>query len=526
MVRIVNRILPSLFLLLSPPVYAQRTCATQEYARLISKQNINKTPQISNNQKIKTSALKSTSVITIPVVVHVIYKTAEQNISDLQIKSQIDVLNEDFAGENANRAQIPDAWKNLAGDMEFRFALAQRDSDGNFSNGITRTFTMNDQFFVGNDMKFDSTGGHAAWPAASYLNLWVCNLSNNILGYAQFPGNDPLTDGIVITTDAVGRTGFLQSKYDLGRTMTHEVGHWLGLLHIWGDNNCGNDQVNDTPVQKTANNGCNIYPKISCCNGNNNCNSPDGDMFMNYMDYTDDKCMMLFTAGQRIKMINELNLFRSALINSQGNTPTGLFSNDLEISGINSPSGQICDDDFNSSVALKNKGINVISSVKLNYRIDNDAVTAYQWNGLLNPGESVQVILGNKSASTALHTFHVWAEEVNNLPAGPSLNNYLSRSFLLSPEEYGCPVYPQVPEINISPNPASTELIVEARFKESPVSSVNMYDVRGKLLFSFSQNDSNGSVFRFNISGLANGLYFIQARTFNESSSEKFMIQH
>ncbi|RYF77048.1 MAG: zinc metalloprotease, partial [Cytophagaceae bacterium] len=127
---------------------------------------------------------------------------------------------------------------------------------------------------------------------AHNLNIWICNIGGGILGYAQFPGGSAATDGVVIGPQYFGNTGYVAAPYDKGRTATHEIGHWLNLRHIWGDASCGNDLVADTPTQQTANYGCPSFPHVTCGNGAN------GDMYMNYMDYTNDPCMYMFTNGQ------------------------------------------------------------------------------------------------------------------------------------------------------------------------------------------------------------------------------------
>ncbi|TBR18749.1 MAG: zinc metalloprotease, partial [Chitinophagaceae bacterium] len=128
------------------------------------------------------------------------------------------------------------------------------------------------------------------------LNIWVCNLGGGILGYAQFPGGNPATDGIVLDDNATGNVGTAAAPFNKGRTATHEVGHYLNLRHIWGDTNCGNDFVGDTPLHNTYNFGCPSYPHYSTCSG-----TPI-EMTMNYMDYTDDACMYMFSAGQKTRM--------------------------------------------------------------------------------------------------------------------------------------------------------------------------------------------------------------------------------
>ena len=162
-------------------------------------------------------------------------------------------------------------------------------------------------------MKSSAAGGDNAWDGNSYLNIWVCNLSGHNLGYATQPGDPADKDGVVIQFDALGKIGNLQPNFNKGRTATHEIAHWLGLKHIWGDNDCGNDGIYDTPQQSNYNNNCPSFPQMSSCSPNSN-----GDMFMNFMDYTNDGCMNLFTKGQKNKMrsLFALNGPRNSFLNS------------------------------------------------------------------------------------------------------------------------------------------------------------------------------------------------------------------
>jgi hypothetical protein len=235
----------------------------------------------------------------IPVVVHVVWKTDEQNISDGQIDSQITVLNKDFRKENTDISSVPAPFAPLTGDARIEFELASIDPDGNPTDGITRTKTDVNSFSSDDAVKSSSSSGVDAWPSDEYLNLWVCNLSGGLLGYAQFPGGPANTDGVVVTHSGFGTTGTAAAPFDKGRTATHEIGHWLNLRHIWGDDGAGcsgSDNVDDTPNQGGPNTGKPTFPTVSCSNG------PNGDMFMNYMDYVDDDTMVMFSAEQIKRM--------------------------------------------------------------------------------------------------------------------------------------------------------------------------------------------------------------------------------
>ncbi|MER5885015.1 zinc metalloprotease [Streptomyces sp. NPDC001941] len=250
-----------------------------------------------------------TGVIRIPVVVHVVWNTAEQNVDDAQVASQIDVLNRDFRALNPDVSQVPAVWQDRVADCLVEFELASTDPDGQPTSGITRTETQTAGFGADDAVKSAATGGHDAWPADRYLNMWVCPLGGGLLGYAQFPGGPAETDGVVILHSGFGTTGTAAAPFDGGRTATHEIGHWLNLFHIWGDDGTGcsgTDHVADTPNQGGPNGGKPTFPKLSCNNG------PNGDMFMNYMDYTDDAAMFMFTSGQKARVDATLDGARSS----------------------------------------------------------------------------------------------------------------------------------------------------------------------------------------------------------------------
>lgn len=223
--------------------------------------------------------------INIPVYVHVIYSNSAQNISAAQINSQITVLNNDFNDTNYN--DVPAEFRAVGADVDINFTLS--------ASNIARHSSSTTSWGTNNSVK------SAYPPVAGYLNFWVCNIGGGILGYAQFPGGNASTDGIVIGPEFFGSSdltsGYFYAPYDKGRTATHEVGHWLNLRHIWGDGRCKQDDfVLDTPSSDGPNYGCPTYPTVNC---------QSTDMTMNYMDYTNDACMNMFTLGQndRIRAI-------------------------------------------------------------------------------------------------------------------------------------------------------------------------------------------------------------------------------
>lgn len=230
-------------------------------------------------------------IIEIPVVFNVIYNTSAENISAAQLQSQIDVLNEDFGATNADYNASNPYNSVRSGNVGIRFVL----------DAVVRKSSTKKSWRTDDAMKFASSGGINATTPDTKLNIWVVNKmvsqGRTILGYAQFPGGAASTDGVVLGYNFTGRTGTVSAPYNKGRTATHEVGHWLNLRHIWGDATCGNDQVGDTPPHNTANYGCPASNHRSTCSGT------PLEMTMNYMDYTDDACMYMFSAGQKSRML-------------------------------------------------------------------------------------------------------------------------------------------------------------------------------------------------------------------------------
>ena len=227
----------------------------------------------------------SGGIVYLPVVVNVLYRTTAENISQAQIQSQIDVLNKDYSGTNTDINKVPSNFVGVkAGNIPVRFVLDQ----------IIRKATTKTSWTTNNDMKKSTMGGINPTSASTKLNMWVCNMGGGILGYAQFPGGALATDGVVMDNNAFGVTA--TGPFNLGRTATHEVGHWLNLRHIWGDATCGSDLVTDTPAHTGANGGCPAAGTRSSCSGT------PVMMTMNYMDYTDDACMYMFSLGQKSRM--------------------------------------------------------------------------------------------------------------------------------------------------------------------------------------------------------------------------------
>ena len=302
--------------------FSQRACATEEYIRglgnIVPELRIKRTASTNLSgdsfpagvasgetpstrtmpQGTISSGVPSSSVIVIPVVVHVLYNKEEQNISAAQIKAQIDILNKDYRRQNADAQLTPEAFKDLAADVHIEFRLASEDPNGLPTSGIVRKKTAIEFFGIDDRIKSSGMGGDNAWDPDKYLNIWTGNLAGGVLGYASLLGGPAEKDGVAIRYNVFGNTG---GAFGKGRTATHEIGHWLGLRHIWGDRDCGDDGIADTPPQAAPSRGCPSGVQPSCDN------APAGSMYMNFMDFTNDECTNMFTLGQAQKMRSLFN---------------------------------------------------------------------------------------------------------------------------------------------------------------------------------------------------------------------------
>ena len=272
---------------------SRRVCASQEVLERQLKEN----PELASKMEqieafTKNAVLSSNRLVNgkieIPVVVNVLYRTTAENISLTQIQSQIDVLNNDFNALNSDYNSVPTLFAGVKANVGISFVLDQ----------VIRKATTKTSWGTRDAIKKTKSGGLNPTSPTTKLNLWVGTIGGGILGYAQFPGGSSATDGVVIDPQYFGVTSNSSSSYpyNLGRTATHEVGHWLNLRHIWGDANCGNDLVTDTPNHDSANFGVPTYPHYSTCAGT------PVEMTMNYMDYTDDRGMYMFSLGQKARM--------------------------------------------------------------------------------------------------------------------------------------------------------------------------------------------------------------------------------
>ncbi|OWY19193.1 T9SS C-terminal target domain-containing protein [Sphingobacteriales bacterium UPWRP_1] len=367
------------------------------------------------------------TIVTIPVVVHVLYNAGvpETNISEAKILSQLEVLNADYRRLNSDAVNTPSVFLPVAADAEIEFCLAQRAPDGFPTTGITRTATVKTSFTTSaDDAKFDNTGGHNAWPSDTYLNMWVVPSINggNVLGYAQFPGQDPATDGVVIAYNCFGTIPPYITPYIYGRTTIHEVGHWLNLRHVWGDGDCSvDDFVNDTPRSDGPNYGC---PTTNSCSNE----SPDyNDMKENYMDYSNDGCMNLFTLGQKQRMwaLFEPGGARYAITQSNGCVPVELGASDASLYNIVQPFGAGNCTVLEPVIQMQNFGTQPLYYVQISYSVDGGEPYTTEWTGEVAPAGIVTIALPPVVISNGnlLHNLSVTLTNPNGVADFNATNN-------------------------------------------------------------------------------------------------------
>ncbi|GJM28823.1 MAG: hypothetical protein DHS20C17_14580 [Cyclobacteriaceae bacterium] len=363
--------------------YGQKNCGTVTYQETLQKGSIEETRDAfedwmynklteSRKSPLQAANARTQQVITIPVVVHIIHNGetigSGSNIDESRIIEQIERLNKDFRRLNSDTSNTPVEYLNIATDTEIQFVLAKRDPYGLPTEGINRVTGSRPVYDLVHNTELKAL---SYWPAEDYMNLWVAELEN-LLGYAQFPvsslggleiaSENRLTDGVVIDTDFFGINQALNPE-SIGRTCTHEVGHFLGLRHTWGDGGCSvDDFCEDTPRSDNSNFGC---PDTESCGSK--------DMVQNYMDLSDDLCMNLFTICQKDRMNVVLGNSprRTSLVNSSGALPPIMVDNDAGIRELIVPQNGICSEMVSPKAIIQNTGTNTITSFEVELQIDD-----------------------------------------------------------------------------------------------------------------------------------------------------------
>lgn len=363
--------------------------------------------------------------LVVPVVFHVVLSNPAA-VTDAQIQAQLDTLNKDFAGVNGDTAKIPSYFKPLLGKSRIQFCLAQRTPDGDPSTGIVRVQTTQTSFTTNDGVKHASTGGDDAWNTDNYFNVWLCNLSGGVLGYATFPDDgSPTEQGVVI--DYRSLPGGSAANYNGGKTLTHETGHYFNLYHIWGDDDglcTGTDYVDDTPNQGNSTTGCFTGVRTDACTPSGN-----GILYQDYMDYSYDACLVMFTNQQVARMESALLVYRSSLLSSNGCQPVIRKTIDAQLKNINSPSQRLCGASLIPVVTIRNNGLQTLTSVSINTQIDNGAITTTTWAGSLASSASAVVSLTGLSTSTGEHTLTVFVSAPNAMTDEDMSNDTLRMAY-------------------------------------------------------------------------------------------------
>lgn len=443
------------FLLISFFAQGQQRCGTVEYLQKKRAQNrvLEQDAQfeqwlaqkIQQRQKNKKGN-RIQSTYQIPVVVHVIHNGEDigvgTNISNAQINSQIAVLNKDYNRLNADASSTPAEFLPVAGSMSVEFVLARRTPEGLPTNGIVRQRGTRTTWSYSNDEELKSL---SYWPAEDYLNIWVCNLTG-YLGYSQFPvSNLPgledspdnrLTDGAVFSYRVFGSIDDgafnLHPQYNKGRTATHELGHFFGLRHIWGDESscAGTDYVADTPNQASETYNCPSHPRTDACT--------TGIMFQNYLDYTDDACMNIFTKGQIDRMIEVLENSprRASLLVSPGLSDPDPTGTNLALVEVLSPAPLVCERSITTVVRVQNIGTTLISSFSVSVSINGVPKGTSQVTGLNLPsGDDVVVELPELAITDNENEITIEVVEPNGIADIDDQNNIKTFTFKVNDNE-------------------------------------------------------------------------------------------
>jgi hypothetical protein len=464
--------------------------------------------------------------ITIPVVVHVIHAGSQvgiyPNLTAAQIRSQINVLNKDFAGIGYNAYQLANTGFSVVGaaNTNITFCLAQYDPEGNpmaepgidrisyNAKGWTNPATPNTQSaFI--TLMDGTIKPNTIWDPTNYFNIWVSDAGPNteLLGYATFPGGTNLqglssnighgsSDGIWVWARAFGNTGVLQAPYNLGRTATHETGHWLGLRHIGGDGN-GNpagdcnatDYCDDTPAQKGGyasgsygqNMGAPVYPLNA-----NVCGSVHGDMFMNFMDYCNDASLYMFTPDQNIRMQTALQ--------------EGHFRNQLSTSAQTLCAGMPLAEIIQDSIACINSGL-----TPLNATLEGDAIPTYSWS--VKPSQGVTFAPGSTNANptinfpeTGSYTITVVATNTIGVTSSTTSVRLEDCTGIKENNLFGA-------GISVVPNPSSGQVTLRTTAVQGEVLVVSVINAVGQTILVKTYNPAVSAEQQLDLSNCADGVY-------------------
>ncbi|MEI6946881.1 M43 family zinc metalloprotease [Paraflavisolibacter sp. H34] len=404
-----------------------RTCATLE----VLENNIQKAPALQQRFASRKADLRNKTAgnglkgrrlqavaTSIPVVFHIVLQNPSL-VTDAQLLAQLDTLNKAFGGTNADSVKLPSYFQHLFGHSNIRFCLARRTPDDEPSGGIVRYTTTRSSFTTNEGVKHASGGGAAAWNTAQYLNIWICRLSNSVLGYATFPESSTADEqGIVI--DYTTLPGGAAPGYNKGKTLVHETGHYFDLLHIWGDDGTactGSDEIDDTPGQAGETTGCPSGLRTDRCTS-----TAPGILYQNYMDYTSDDCMVLFTHDQVARMETSLAAYRSSLLVSDGCVPVVQYALDGLLQPVSEPYTRLCAPSFTPRAVLKNKGTQTLTSYSVAFQLDNGTPQATTFTQTLSYNSSATVSLPGITIPEGEHLLKIFITQVNG-SADENLSN-------------------------------------------------------------------------------------------------------
>lgn len=450
-------------------------------------------------------------VYKIPVVVHVVYNSDKDYVSVQQVKTQIEVLNKDYNRKNSDTSLAPQVFKNIASGIEIEFSLARLDPNGNSTTGITFTKTTQTSFSYSSDqVKYTSLGGHDAWDPSRYLNIWVCSLAGGILGYVPYPMVvGAKNDGVAISYRAFGTIGNLSQYFNLGRTATHEVGHWLGLYHPWGKpdaSGCTTDEVDDTPPQARETDykpsSCPAFPYLDTASKCNNL--PNGRLFSNFMDYTRDACMNMFTVGQAKKMRAFLEINRSSILSSNAlNAP---YDHDIAISELRLDTTSYCNGEMViPKLTVINLGNDTIKSYKLTLSVNGQKEVKI-FSLPLAPLEDTVLLFSSVNEPQLLNDLEANAEILMPQADQFSKNNTSTISF-------SCTSL-----LSIFPNPVIDYLRV--RGNSPNVISATFYNLAGKEMLKIE------NPYDIDVSQLVPGSYLVVFETDTNKIRQQFIVIH
>ena len=499
----------------------RRTCATHELKQAALLQNptlqttFDEVEQQTNDFIARPQLQTRSAMTTIPVVVHIVYRSANdiENITDEQVMSQLTVLNKDFQRLNSDKNFTPSVFQPTAADCGYEFKLAVRDPLGKTTKGIMRYASSRmTPWGKNDDVKKPANGGIAPWDATKYLNIYVCAIGSGILGYSTTPGMAANIDGVVIDFRYFGTIGTVSAPYNLGRTTTHEIGHWLNLRHVWGDAECGDDLVSDTPSQMQANYGNPTFPHLTCGT------DARGDMFMNFMDYSDDAVMNMFSAGQKSRMsaLFATGGLRASLLASNALTPvveTCLAPTLLHMTQIAAKSATL-----SWTNAAENANYNV------EYRLKN-TITAWTSVGVANVNN---LNLSNLLAST---TYEI---RLKSACSTATQNIYSATLSFTTPAETqsvkgsttATNDISESAKVKISPNPAAQFFNIDFESETNGTALVQLFDLQGKEI-SRTNHEVLKEKNTINVStqSLQNGMYLMVLTNGTKIFSKKISVQ-